>query len=469
VKIVFVVPAADIRRRRLYRLASLVYGPRNATTGPLILGSILKSAGHAVEVYEELERDVDLEALKHADVVGIGAITSSAVRAYQIADFFRNELNKTVIIGGIHPSAMPEEALEHADQVVVGEAENVIVDVVEGRIQDKIVRAAPVEDIDQVPFPDYSLLQSPNQAANIMTSRGCPHNCVFCTTTRMYRPYRRRSPDNVIDELRYYKRLGFKYVNFEDDNFTADRERAKAILRGMIAEDLVFKESLFFGTTEMADDEELLELLRAANLRRVLVGFESLNQDSLDAINKRQSVDGMRRCGEKLGRHGIKLIASMVFGLDDDGKDDFRKAVEFCKELGAYQLQPSLLTPYPGTPVREQLEKQERIVIDDWQHYDMMNAVFEPKQMTSWELQAEFFAALREFYSIRSAFGFARKFGLETGLRRAGFWLMFQVGMRLFLKKSSQRDGNLYRQLKEASQSQLPAGRGRAGLGSSLS
>jgi radical SAM superfamily enzyme YgiQ (UPF0313 family) len=274
----------------------------------------------------------------------------------------------------------------------------------------------------------------------------------------MYRPYRRRSPGNVIDELKYYRQLGFKYVNFEDDNFTADRGRAKAILRKMIAEGVVFKESLFFGTTEMADDEELLELLRAANLRRVLVGFESLNQDSLDAVNKKQSIDDMRRCGEKLAEHGIKLIASMVFGLDGDDRENFQKAVDFCKEIGAYQLQPALLTPYPGTPIRRQLEEQGRILIDDWQYYDMMSAVFEPNHMTSWELQEAFFTALKEFYSLRSAFGFSRKFGLQTGLRRAGFWLMFQLGMRLFRRRSNQRDGNLYGRLNEASQSQRPAG-----------
>ena len=150
-KIVFVVPAADIRRRRLYRLASQVYGPRNASTGPLILGSILKSAGHEVEVYEELEQDIDLDALKHADVVGIGTITSSAVRAYQIADFFRNELGKTVIIGGIHASAMPEEALKHADRVVVGEAESVIVDVVEG--ESRTESSAPLRSRTSMGYP----------------------------------------------------------------------------------------------------------------------------------------------------------------------------------------------------------------------------------------------------------------------------------------------------------------------------
>src|SRR5690606_35918006 len=114
--------------------------------------------------------------------------------------------------------------------VVVGEAEKVIVDVMEGNIKEDIIYAPPIENLDDVPFPDYSLLKTPCQAANIMTSRGCPFNCIFCTTSRMFYPYRYRSPDNVIEELKLYKSMGFKYVNFEDDNFTANKPRAKEIL-----------------------------------------------------------------------------------------------------------------------------------------------------------------------------------------------------------------------------------------------
>lgn len=289
-KIVFITPASALRRFPLYRLAGKAYGQSNSITGPLILGGILKNAGHEVEVYEELNARVDYQKLKDADVCCLYTLTCSAPRAYELADWFHKNTRARVLIGGIHASALPEEAALHADQVIVGEAESVICDVVNGKLRDRIVYAPHTEDLDSIPFPDYSILKTPCKSANVMSTRGCPFCCSFCTTSRMFHPYRQRSVDSVIEELRYYKRLGFKYMNFEDDNFTADRERAKEICRRMIDEHLTFKETFFFGRTDLARDEEMLELLRQAHLTRVLVGIESLNQASLDAVNKHQSV-----------------------------------------------------------------------------------------------------------------------------------------------------------------------------------
>ncbi len=116
----------------------------------------------------------------------------------------------------MHASALPEEAIKYADQVVIGEAENIIVDLIEGNVKGKIVYSPPVEDLDTIPFPDYSILKTPCQVANLMTSRGCPFECIFCTTSRLFHPYRYRTPDNVIEELEMYKKMGgFKYVNLK--------------------------------------------------------------------------------------------------------------------------------------------------------------------------------------------------------------------------------------------------------------
>jgi len=448
-KIAFIVPAEDIRRNFLYRTGGLFYGHSNSITGPLILGNILKNAGHEVGVYEELERDVNFTKMKDADVIGIYTMTPNAVRAYKLADYFKREWGKRVLIGGMHASVMPEEALEHADQVVVGEAESVIVDVVEGKVKGKIIYSPVIDDLDTIPFPDYSLLKNPCRAANIMTSRGCPYSCSFCSTSRMFSPYRQRSPDSVIEELTLYKEMGFKYVNFQDDNFTANKKRTKEILRKMISYNLIFKESFFFGRTDIAYDEELLDLLRQANLKRVLIGIESLNQDSLDLINKKQNIDDIKRAGDLLAKYNIKLIASLVLGLDNDGKEEIRKAVNFCKKINAYQLQPAILTPYPGTPIYEQFEKERRIITRDWKYFDMTNVVFEPRNLTSWELQKEFFIALKSFYSLPSVFKIFRKFGFDAGIRRTGLWLIMNFAVYNFMKKSKVKDGNLYNWLSE--------------------
>lgn len=423
--IVFITPAPWLRRLPVYRMNGKLYGQSNSITGPLILGGILKKAGHHVSVYEELNGKVDYKKIiPETDVFCISIMTSNAERGYEIADRVHRESNARVLIGGMHATCMPEEALRHADQVMVGEGEKTIVDVVEGRLTDPIVRGIPIENLDEVPFPDYSILKTPCVAANVMSTRGCPYKCSFCTTSRMFAPYRSRSIDNVMEEIRMYKRMGFKYMNFEDDNFTADKERAKEICRRIIKENLQFKETFFFGRTDMAKDEEMLQLLHDAHLTRVLIGIESLNQDALNTIDKRQSIEDIRRAGEACKRHHIRLIASIVLGIDDDGIEDIHRSIEFAKEIDAYQLQPAILTPFPGTPVYEQFEKENRMLKNiSWTSYDMMNVVFIPKKMTPWELQEQFYYAARHFYDFKSAFRIGRIFGAGYGARR--FFLAF--------------------------------------------
>lgn len=430
VKIVFITPTAMVRRIPGYRFGGKIYGHPNSITGPLILGSILKKAGHEVEVYEELNANVHIEAmLDNTDVFCFCLMTSTAPRGYELADIVHRKSNARVLMGGFHVSALPEEALQHADQVIVGEGENVILDVVEGRNKDRIVRADPICNLDSVPFPDYSILKTPSACANVLTTRGCPFRCTFCTTSRMFAPYRQRSVDNVIDEIRMYKKMGFKYMNFEDDNFTADKERAKEICRRMIAEDLTFKETFFFGRTDMAKDEELLQLLHDAHLNRVLIGIESLNQKALDRVNKGQNIQDIRDAAKACADHGIRLIASIVLGIDDDSIEDIHRSVAFAKSVNAYQLQCAILTPYPGTPVYEQFEREGRMLTHDWEQFDMMNVTFKPAKMSPWQLQEEFYKAVEYFYDFSSAKTMHKLFGPEFGLRRFGLAAMSRLGV----------------------------------------
>ena len=197
-KIVFITPAPYLRRMKLYRLSGKMYGQSNSITGPLILGGILKRAGHDVEVYEELNGAVNLQKLlKTTDIFCFSIMTSNAPRAYELADQVRSYGRAKVLIGGMHATSMPQEASLHADHVIRGEGEKVILDVVEGRITDKVVEGIPIENLDEVPFPDYSILKTPCESANVLTTRGCPFRCTFCTTSRMFAPYRQRSVDNV--------------------------------------------------------------------------------------------------------------------------------------------------------------------------------------------------------------------------------------------------------------------------------
>jgi radical SAM superfamily enzyme YgiQ (UPF0313 family) len=426
---VFITPAPFLRRMRGYRIAGKLYGHTNAVTGPLILGGILHRAGHDVEVYEELNGEADYRRLiKKTDIFCLSIMCSNANRAYELADRIHKEGHARVIIGGMQATVRPDEAALHADQVITGEGEQVILDVVEGRRTEKIVAGIPCENLDEVPFPDYSILKTPCRAANILSTRGCPYRCTFCTTSRMFAPYRQRSVDNVIEEIRIYKKAGFRYMNFEDDNFTADKERAKEICRRIISEHLQFKETFFFGRTDMADDPELLGLLRDAHLTRVLIGIESLNQKALDSIHKCQNIENIRRAAAACAEYGIRLIASIVLGLDEDTKADMDAAVTFAKSINAYQLQPAVLTPFPGTPVYDKFVRENRIINTNWNQYDMMDVVFIPKNMTPWELQDEFYEAACKFYDYRSCASIRRLFGREYGFRRFFFALYAHMG-----------------------------------------
>ncbi|MCD8332999.1 MAG: hypothetical protein LUB60_02520, partial [Clostridiales bacterium] len=159
-----------------------------------------------------------------------------------------------------------------------------------------------------------------------------------------------------------------------------------------------------------------------------LIGIESLNEKALEQIHKGQHRDDIVRAAESCRRHKIRLIASVVLGLDADTREDIRKAVRFAKDLDAYQLQPAVLTPYPGTPVWRQFEEENRMLVPDWEQYDMMNVTFRPKNMSAWELQDEFYHAVTHFYTFSSAFRIGKIFGWGYMVRRLGLAFFSYAG-----------------------------------------
>lgn len=189
-KIVLITSTSALRRIPAYRFGGRIYVHSNSITGHLILAGILRRAGHTAEVYEELNAKVPIEKLwDSTDVFCFTAMTSTAPRAYELADLVHQKSKAKVLMGGMHVTVCTEEALKHADQVILGEGETVILDVVEGRITDRVVCCIPIENLDEVPFPDYStLLKTPCKAANVISRRGCPYRYTFCTTSRMFAP-----------------------------------------------------------------------------------------------------------------------------------------------------------------------------------------------------------------------------------------------------------------------------------------
>jgi radical SAM superfamily enzyme YgiQ (UPF0313 family) len=411
-KIVFIEPKSPERhvfsRWKLPRL------------GTVVLATRLKQAGYAVKVFVEDVAPVDYEAFFSADLVGISTITSTAPRAYEFARAARRA-GIPVVMGGPHVTFLPDEALQYCDYVFRGEADDQIVDLVRCiasrrgietfpslsyHTGDSVVHNPPCQacpDVDSLPVPDLSLIEGfdPNAKANkvlpIQTSRGCPFDCTFCSVTKMFgRTYRFRSTEHVMSELRAMRT---RWVFFYDDNFTANRERAKELCRAMIRENLGLRWSAQI-RCDAAKDPELLDLMAKSGCYYVYVGFESVSPTVLKGYDKRQSVEQMELAIRELHERHIRIHGMFIFGGDLDTSETFRETVRFARSHHIESAQFMILVPLPGTPVFDKMDRQERLLSRDWSLYDAHHVVFEPKNMSTFELQVETLRAFCRFYSL---------------------------------------------------------------------
>jgi len=380
--------------------------------GSLCLGTILKEAGHEVQllrdkvksVYDK-EREQLHEALLRADVVAISILTSTAKRAYQIADAVREAAPRIkIIMGGPHPTYMAEEAIEHADLVVKGEGEEVILDAVNDSNLTGIIQGAQVKDLNDYPVPDFSIISGqklPLKRAPIYTSRGCPYNCIFCTVSSTFgRKYRFRSPESVLEEIDMRVSQGHKHFFFYDDNFAANKDGTKVLLDGIIQRGLKIGWTAE-ARTNIAKDTELLKLMHRAGCKYMCVGLESVNPEALKTYNKKQTVDDVRGCISQLHDHGIRVHGMFILGSDEDDSDTAKDTVKFCHEMKLDSVQFAILHPLPGSRLYDILDSENRIFTRDWSLYDGTHVVFNPIKMSPLELQRRFLWAWKKFYSLR--------------------------------------------------------------------
>lgn len=391
--------------------------------GVLILGTMMKERGWDVEVYVEDLRHLDFEALAKADLVGISTITSTAPRAYAIADKIRS-MGVPVLMGGPHVTFLPDEALEHADYVIRGEGERALTAFIDawetGRdfgsvpnlslvIDGRAVHhpLLPMEsDLDAIPFPDLSLLKPDpsrrrfNPPIPVQTSRGCPFDCSFCSVTGMFgKKYRFRSTENIIRELRNYDRRG-NSVFFYDDNFAANRERAKELLQAMIRERFKFSWTTQV-RADVARDVELVKLMKKAGCHTLYIGFESVNPRSLDAMKKKQTVDDLVRAARVLRRNRIGIHGMFVLGFDEDDWQSVKDTVKFAVKARLSTTQFLILTPLPGSEFYQRMESEHRIQFHDWSLYDAHHVVFRPARLTLFDLQRAQIFCHKKFYSLK--------------------------------------------------------------------
>jgi radical SAM superfamily enzyme YgiQ (UPF0313 family) len=392
--------------------------------GTLILGTMMKKRGWDVEAYVEDFRKIDFDVVASADLVGISTITSTAPRAYAIADRAR-AMGIPVLMGGPHVTYLTKEALEHADFVVRGEGEAALAAFIDARERGEGFAEVPslsykdaagnvvhnpmaprASDLDRIPFPDFSLLRPDAKSTKhmssipVLTSRGCPFDCSFCSVTGMFgRKYRFRSTANIIEELRLYNDR-MTNIFFYDDNFAADPKRTRDLCEAMIHERFRFKWTTQV-RADIARDPDLVRLMKKAGCHTVYIGFESVNPDSLEGMKKSQTVAEIVRAVKVFRRCRIHIHGMFVLGFDEDDWKSVRKTVRFAKKARLTSTQFLILTPLPGSAFYDRIASENRIRFHDWALYDAHHAVFQPARFSLPDLQKAQIFAHRKFYSLK--------------------------------------------------------------------
>lgn len=341
------------------------------------------------------------------DLVGITATCATAERGFEIAQEFRR-CGTPVVMGGFHVTLHPEEALEHCDAVVVGEAEpvweQVLADARRKRLQPRY-QAATFHDLVGLPRPRLELVDFRRYRVKILptqTTRGCPYHCSFCEVPIVYgHTYRRRPLGEVLEEIKTLVRLtGLRKIYFVDDNLTGHREYAKELFRALIP--LNIRWSCLW-TINTSRDEELLELAKKAGCFHVNIGIENVCAESINAIAKVQNpVAEYEQLLKKLEKYGLFYSLNFMFGLDGDTKDSFGETLAFLERIKAPMAFFNSATPRRGTPLWDQLQQEGRIHKPEAEKYLGMVCNFIPKHMTPEECEEGVWRCFQQFYSFKS-------------------------------------------------------------------
>jgi len=355
-----------------------------------------------VEIKDDLLEDITFK--EDCDLVAFSFMSHQAPRAYQLAAGFRRR-SIPVVMGGFHATLAPDECGEHADALVLGEAEEswprLLRDFQAGRMQPRYqsqnfsdLKNLPVPRYDLVNLKRYKLLNIPSQ-----TTRGCPYNCSYCEVTQVYGgKFRHRPVDEVIHEIQEIRRLTQSdFIYFVDDNFVADRNHALEIMERLIPLKLIYG---CLATTNVGDDPEVLDLMAKSGCLHVNIGMESINPESLKAIKKKQNkVKDYERQFRALRNRGIGYSVNVMFGLDGDRPEIFDTTVDFLIKAKVPVAFMFILAPRPGTKIRDKLLAEGRIFDHDWTNYCGFKVVYHPKHMTAKQLAEGYWRANRRFYS----------------------------------------------------------------------
>ncbi len=367
----------------------------------------------------------DWQRLRESDIVGISVITRTAPPSYEAARLIREANPRaTIIFGGPHASALPEEALRYGDIVVMREGDHTLVELLE-RLEESRAhpRLADVKgiaykeggevvvtpprpfltnaELDALPFPvfpPYVLKRITHQT--VCTSRGCPFGCEYCSVIQSFgRGYRYVSEDRTMEFLRHHLAQSRAPIFFADDNFTANRGHTKSLLERCLSEGLRLPAWSCQSRVEAAFDDELLDLMVKTDFSTVMVGFESVNNETLKLWHKSSSLEKNIEAVQRFHAKGIVIHGMFVLGSDADTVETIDQTIAFAKRMKLDTAQFFAITPIPGPPLTRKLEEQGCILTRDWHLYDAQHVVVKPARMTAMELQQGIMRAFREFYS----------------------------------------------------------------------
>lgn len=407
--------------------------------GLAYMAAVLKESGHSPEILDldVSARKVDLSSY---DLVGISALTPTYPQALGIAQACKRE-GVPVAMGGYHPTFMDEETLKTGwvDYVVRGEGEYVLLDLLdylEGRkSMDKVngvsyrkngevgrnPAAIPVHDLDSLPLPARDLLEldrydatlNESRMTSVITSRGCPFNCYFCSSSRFGgKRWRSRSPGSILNELGGLKeRYNYQSVNFIDDNFTLNPRRTVEICEGMIDRKLGLSWLALSRPETIVKHEAMVEKMAEAGAYMVFLGMESASEETLRGYRKVIGTEQFQRAVSILAKYNIKTWASFMIGALNETRDMIIKTLQFARKLNPHAVQFSILTPYPGTDLFERVK--ERLLTRNWNVFDGTHPIFRLDYMSAKELRRLLSAAYRSFY-----------------LRPAKVWKEFELAVR---------------------------------------
>jgi radical SAM superfamily enzyme YgiQ (UPF0313 family) len=379
---------------------------RNTYSGfglSILILAALTPGEYDIDIIDENRQPIDFH--KKYDLVAITCCTQQATRAYQISKEFRRKKVKTVI-GGIHPTVCRDEASESVDSVVVGECEELwpglIRDFEAGKLKKRYQQTA-LFDLKKAPLPRYDLIKRLNYGMYwVQATRGCPHDCNFCVASNIFgKRFRLKSVEQVVEEIKIIKSVHANpKISFADDNIFVNKNYSRSLLEKMIPLNI-----RWFAQTDIsvAEDRELLTLLKKSGCSILFIGFESLSENELKKINKNnwkaKKAKYYKEYIRRIQSMGIGIFGAFMMGFDSDTPESIRDTCDFIKETRIYAPQISVLTPYPGCALREQLAGQNRLLDRDWNYYTGLDVTFKPKLMTESELQRQLVGSLKSIYN----------------------------------------------------------------------